>query len=138
MFDEIKEYLSRYYYLSLKVESLEEELKYLEILATGTQGCSFDEPRVQKTPSLKAPFLKYIDKIDKKRNQINEKIEELLRVKDEIQCAISTVDDPIMELVLTYRYINCLDWNEVAKKMNYAESYIFKLHRKALERVKYR
>ena len=66
----------------------------------------------------------------------DEKIEELLTLKDEIQEAIATVDDAVMELVLTYRYVNCWDWNEVADKLGYAESYVFKLHRTALSLVK--
>ena len=134
MNDEVKQYLSRYYYLSLKVDSLKEEYRCLELLADGTNGCSF-EPKVQKQPSGKAPFIRYLDKLDKKRKQIDEKIEELLTIKEEIEEAIATVDDPVMELVLTYRYINFFDWHEVAKKLSYALSYIYELHRKALNKV---
>ena len=108
--DEIKQYLSQYYYLSQKVDSLKEEYHCLEILADGTQGISY-EPKVQKQPSGKAPFIRYLDKLEKKRKQIDEKIEELLNLKEEIEEAIATVNDPVMELVLTYRYINCYDWN---------------------------
>ena len=134
--DKIKQYLSQYYYLSKKIDSLKEEYHCLELLADGTQGCSYDEPRVQKTPSLKAPFVRYLDKLEKKRKQIDEKIEELLTLKEEIEEAIATVDDPVMELVLTYRYINCLDWNDVAEKLGYVTSYVFQLHRKALSLIK--
>ena len=133
--EEIKQYLSSYYYLSKKVDSLREELRYLEILADGTNSQPFDEPRVQKTPSQKAPFLRYLDKIDAKEKQIDEKLTELLELKDEIQKVISSVDDPVMELVLTYRYINFYDWNDLAKKLHYAESYVFKIHRKALSAI---
>ena len=136
MNEDVKQFLSRYYYLSLKIDSLKEEYRCLELLADGTQGIKYDEPRVQKSPSLKAPFIRYLDKLDKKKKQIDEKIEELLILKEEIQEAIATVEDPVMELVLTYRYINLYDWNDVADKLGYAESYIFKLHRKALNLVK--
>ncbi len=134
--EETKQYLSSYYYLYMKVDSLKEELRCLEALADGTQGISYDEPRVQRTPSLKAPFIRYIDKIQKKEDEIAEKVEELLKLKEEIQMAIATVDDAVMELVLTYRYINFFDWNEVANKLGYVESYVYKLHRKALSLVK--
>ena len=136
MYEDVKEFLSRYYYLSLKVDSLKEELRCLELLADGTQGINYDEPRVQKSPSLKAPFVRYLDKLEKKRKQIDEKIEELLNLKEEIEEAIATVNDPVMELVLTYRYINCYDWNDVAEKLGYALSHVYNLHRKALSLVK--
>ena len=54
----------------------------------------------------------------------------------EIEEAIATVNDPVMELVLTYRYINCYDWNDVAEKLGYALSHVYNLHRKALSLVK--
>ena len=133
--DEVKRYLSQYYYLSQKVDSLKEEYHCLELLADGTQGISY-EPKVQKQPSGKAPFIRYLDKLEKKRKQIDEKIEELLNLKEEIEEAIATVNDPVMELVLTYRYINCYDWNDVAEKLGYALSHVYNLHRKALSLVK--
>ena len=135
MYEDVKEFLSRYYYLSLKVDSLKEELRCLELLADGTQGINYDEPRVQKSPSLKAPFVRNLNKLEKKIKQIDELFEEVLTLKDEIQEAIATVDDAVMELVLTYRYVNCWDWNEVADKLGYAESYVYELHRKALQKV---
>ena len=135
-YDKNKEYLSRYYYLSMKVDSLKEELMHLEILAYGTQGVQYGEPRVQKTPSLKAPFIKYIDRIDAKEKEINKKLDELLKLRSEIEEAIAAVNDPTIELVLTYRYLNFFTWKDVASKLGYAESYIFRLHRIGLNSIK--
>ena len=56
-YDETKAYLSQYYYAYQKVDSLKEELRCLEELANGTQGINYDEPVVQKSRSLKAPFI---------------------------------------------------------------------------------
>ena len=135
-FEETKAYLSRYYYLYQKVDSLKEELKHLEILADGTQGCNYEEPRVQKTPSLKAPFIKYIDRIAKKEKEIDEKVEELFKLRGEIEKAILTVNDSTLELVLTYRYINFFGWREVADKLGYALSHVYYLHRQGIMAIK--
>ena len=135
-FEETKTYLSRYYYLYQKVDSLKEELKHLEILANGTQGCSFDEPRVQKTPSLKAPFIKYIDRINTKEKEIETKVEELFKLRGEIEAAIASVNDSTLELVLTYRYINFFDWRDVASKLGYALSHVYRLHRQGIAAIK--
>ena len=135
-YEEVKQYLSQYYYAYQKVDSLKEELRCLEEIANGTQGINYDEPVVQKTRSLKAPFIRYIDRIQKKEEELSKKVEELLTLKDEIQEAISTVNDPVMELVLTYRYINFWEWYDIATKLHYAESYVYKLHRRAISSVK--
>ena len=126
--EEVKQYLSQYYYLYQKVDSLNDDLRCLEELADGTQGVNYDEPVVSKTRSLKAPFLRYIDRIQKKEEEIAKKVEELM--------TISMVDNPVVELVLTYRYINFYGWSEIAKKLHYAESYIYELHRKGLWSIK--
>ena len=135
-FEETKAYLSRYYYLYQKVDSLKEELKHLEILADGTQGCNYEEPRVKKSPSLKAPFIKYIDRIAKKEKEIDEKVEELFKLRGEIEKAILTVNDSTLELVLTYRYINFFGWREVADKLGYALSHVYYLHRQGIMAIK--
>ena len=135
-FEETKAYLSRYYYLYQKVDSLKEELKHLEILADGTQGCNYEEPRAQKSPSLKAPFIKYIDRIAKKEKEIDEKVEELFKLRGEIEKAILTVNDSTLELVLTYRYINFFGWREVADKLGYALSHVYYLHRQGIAAIK--
>ena len=134
-YDETKAYLSQYYYAYQKVDSLKEELRCLEELANGTQGINYDEPVVQKSRSLKAPFIRYIDRIQRKEEELSKKVEELLNLKDEIHEAIVTVNDPVMELVLTYRYINFWEWCDIASKLHYAESYVYKLHRKAISLV---
>jgi DNA-directed RNA polymerase specialized sigma subunit len=36
------------------------------------------------------------------------------------------------KLVLTFRYINGWDWNEICRRLCYGESQIFRLHREAL------
>ena len=134
--EKVKQYLSQYYYLYQKVDSLNDDLRCLEELADGTQGVNYDEPVVSKTRSLKAPFLRYIDRIQKKEEEIAKKVEELMAIKTEIEETISMVDNPVVELVLTYRYINFYGWSEIAKKLHYAESYIYELHRKGLWSIK--
>ena len=131
-----KEFLQQYYYAKIKLDSLQTELAYLEELANGTQGCSFDTPRVDKTPTLQAPFIKYIDRIDKKKKQIDEQISKLLDIEEQISKVIEAINDPIAEVVLRERYINCLSWSAIAKKLNYVESYVYKLHRQGLAKIK--
>jgi hypothetical protein len=132
---EAKEYLQQYYFAKLKLDSLKTELFYLETLADGTQGCSFDKPRVDKTPTLEAPFIKYLDRIEKKRKQIDGQITKLLELEEEITEAIATVDDPMIEVVLRERYINCLSWGDIGKKLHYAEAHLYRLHREGLKKI---
>ena len=85
---------------------------------------------------MKAPFIKYIDRITKKEKEIEEKVEELFKLRGEIENAIASIEDSTLELVLTYRYLNFFDWRDVASKLGYALSHVYRLHRQGIMAIK--
>lgn len=131
-----KEYLSQARLLTNKVASLQKELIYLNELASGCSSPRFDEIVVDKTRKKEAPFIKYIDKIFNMEKKIEEQINVLIALKEEINGAISEIDDPILEILLRERYINCLTWEDIAADLSYSLVYVYKLHQKALTLVK--
>ena len=55
---------------------------------------------------------------------------------DEIRERIETVQDPLLQDLLVYRYLQYLPWNEVAACLGYSERQTHRLHQKALEKMK--
>ena len=53
-------------------------------------------------------------------------------LKGEIYRAIRTVEDPTRRLLLEYRYIHGLTWEQVAERMGYDLRWVHRLHGKAL------
>ena len=51
---------------------------------------------------------------------------------EDVPKAINSLEDVRERSALFYRYINGLNWWEVAGKMNYAESYVHRIHARAL------
>jgi len=68
--------------------------------------------------------------------EINEDIDRLVDVKAEIMETISQVDDPICQLLLEMRYISGKAWEEVARELNYNDRSVFKIHGRALKKIK--
>ena len=76
-----------------------------------------------------AKYVEYTEEID-------DLIDELLRIKQEINKAIGTVEDYRFQTLLTEYYINCKTWEQVAVDMNYSYMQVCRLHGKALQKIK--
>ena len=68
--------------------------------------------------------------------EIEEKVEELFKLRGEIENAIASIEDSTLELVLTYRYLTFFDWRDVASKLGYALSHVYRLHRQGIMVIK--
>ena len=74
-------------------------------------------------------------KIATLEQEINAEIDELIRVRTEIEHTISAVADEQLRLILIARYINCKTFEYIACEMHYSYKQICRLHGKALLRV---
>ena len=95
---------------------------------------AYDKERVQTSQnnSTEAKFTRFADY----SKAIDERIDELYKIKQEILKAISGVDNSTYRTLLIERYINFKTWEEIAVYMNYSYMHITRLHGKALQRVK--
>lgn len=59
-------------------------------------------------------------------------IEEYRSLCDEIATACKEINPTLREVIIQ-RYVDGLGWEEIAVRLNYSESYIYELHRKALQ-----
>jgi len=62
-------------------------------------------------------------------------MERLVKIKREIVDAITSINDPELQAILELRYLSYHSWEQIAKDLGYGIDNVFKLHRKALERI---
>ena len=74
------------------------------------------------------------DLIEKEDELFKEGLEQVKTYKD-IEWRIEQLEDEDERDVLFYRYIKGLEWWEVAKAMDYSESWIYELHGNALKKL---
>lgn len=131
-----KQYLSRYLDINREINALVEDCARLRSLAEKV-GCGqlSDMPKGGNSdPS--APFTRAVEQIVAKEAEINQRIDEMMAVRDEIEDAITKVPDSTYRVLLRYRYICGWTWEKIAVEMDYSYMHICRLHGKALASVK--
>lgn len=125
-----KEYLSRIrrqYYI---VKQAEKELTDIKADILSLKASSMSE----KVSGTKEADLadKYI-KLEKYFDAVIAEWDKLIDMRIESKAMIRMLPDETQQAVLYARYINCMEWEQVAADMHYSWKGIFKLHGRALQ-----
>lgn len=111
-----KEYLHQAYRLDHKINSDIEELQRLREMSHAISAPQFGE-RVQTSRSTDAPFVKSLMKIMELENKINSEIDLFVDLKTEIRSVIEKVENNDEQMVLRYRYIHNMTWEEIGDQL---------------------
>ncbi|MBC3901401.1 DUF1492 domain-containing protein [Acetobacterium malicum] len=131
--DKVKDEILRGYEYQLEIaDSLERELERRMGKATKTTSIISDMPRGGE--SLDAGD--HIADWEPLQKQIRAEIEECVRERLRIKAFLDTVRMPKLRTVLQLTYIECLDVDEIAIRMDYCSRQIQRLQDQALELVK--
>ena len=131
-----KDYLKQAYRLNELIQCNKQELDDLHFLSDSLPGIDYSKDRVQSSPSNGATFAKIVDKIIDLENAINTEIERMLSLKLEIRTVINAVPNNEERLLLKYKYLNFLSWEDVCEKMNVSMRTAHRIHASALANVK--
>ena len=130
--EEKKEYLSGYLKLKQRIECLAEEYHFWEETARSIPISRIEATGIHGSRTNKQPLMKHLeicDEIEKLQIQAEKAMKEIIGCIDEL--------DNINERnVLTFRYINGIQFFKIAEKMDYSLQHIFKLHSDALENIR--
>ena len=131
-----KEFLKRYKPIMGRIEAKMEQIERMENslfpgaqILSGMPGGGQAGDGMDKTISV-------MDHLKKLRGQILSEVQELESVRADILAAINAIDDETMRQLLEERYINFHSWRMIARKMNYSEDNIYKLHAAALKKLR--
>lgn len=130
---EKKAYLGRYRDNEREIRRTEEEILRWESLSRETTttmgaagGGSNGEDKLQAA----------VEKIVRWQNRLTLQLGERVRLREEIEAAIGTVEDERLRLLLRYRYIDGWTWERIAVELNYAYRNVTRLHGRALDEIK--
>ena len=129
---EKKAYLGRYRDNEREIRRTEEEILRWESLSRKTTttmgaagGGSNGEDKLQAA----------VEKIVRWQNRLTLQLGERVRLREEIEAAIGTVEDERLRLLLRYRYIDGMTWTHIERQMGYERTQIWRLHGRALESI---
>lgn len=129
-----KEYLSQAYRLDQRINSDITELNRLRQMSQSISSPGFEE-RNKANRNTNAPFVKQVEKIMALEKTINEEIDQLVTLKTQIRLTIDSVQDTDERMVLRYRYVDCMTWEEIGMTMYADPRTVRRWHGNALTHV---
>ena len=130
----VKDYLHQAYRLDHKINSDIEELHSLREMA-----CSISSPqlgdKVQTSMKQDAPFVRSVEKIMTLEDRINGEIDTLIGLKEQMRDVIAAVENTDEQMVLRYRYIHNMTWEDIGDELHADKSTVRRWHGTALTHV---
>lgn len=126
----VKDYLGQAHCIDRRINSKLEQISSLRELATKATSTLSDMPHSpnKNIHSMENIIVKMIDL----EEEINCDIDTLVDLKREIVSIIKHIDNPEYQTLLELRYLCLKTWEQVAVEMGYDQSYLHKLHKRAL------
>lgn len=124
-----KEYLEQYMALNAEIEQLEHELGKLASQPVRLEtDCVLGSPDEEPYQNIPIPIRGYIqnEKVQEAQlrviNCYNQQLERLYQDREQAENIISKVDNARARTIIRYRYIEGMEWNDIAAKMGHIES----------------
>lgn len=130
-----KDFLKKGYKLNELIEANKEELERLKALASSISSPVLSDMPKSPSRNTDAPYVKYVHQIIELEKLIEEEIEKYLSIKKTIRKAISEVEDSDEKLLLQYRYIIFLTWDEICERLNVSLRTVHRIHASALQHI---
>ena len=127
-----REFLNRPFILNNKINDKKIKLGYYRELSCSVSSPGFEEHYSSKR-KRKAPFERYLEKIDALEEELAEDYKKLEELRCELDSAIDLVEDPMEQMILRYRYIELKSMPEISVQMYYSLRWTKRLHRRALD-----
>lgn len=109
--------------LSLQIEDLESKLL--------PSGIRYDKDSVQTSPE--DPMLKTLTVVADLKNMYSKKLNLYTAAQMDTVRLINTLEKPEERLVLKHKYIEGMEYSEIAHKMGYSEEWVYKTRRSAID-----
>lgn len=124
--------LSKYVMLCVEIETLEAERESLRMGCVG----AVDTARVQRGKGRADPTADVQQQVERIAEKIDRQLGRCLTLRDEIEVAIDSLDDPTERLLMRKRYIEGKRWEQVAVEMNYSINHIWRWHGNILQKMR--
>lgn len=130
-----KEYLMQAYRLDNRIKLDTEEYRTIREMAQGLSAVRYDSNTTQSNTPSDASFVKALNQLWELEQKLNEELCMLSALRVQIRDVIDTVKNPNERLVLSYRYMQEMKWEQIAQEMSADAKTIRRWHGDALSHV---
>lgn len=128
-----KEYLRRYGDAVRAEEQLKEEIRQLRL---DTMMPAVVNDGMPHGFSSGSDLSGYVAKVDAMMEDLRQQMEARVNVRREIIEKIEEMENETEKLILRYRYIHLLKWEEIAVQMDYSWKQVHRIHGNAINHFK--
>lgn len=128
--EEKKDYLRQFQRLNREIEQKQFSLQKLIDSRDRITTILTDMPRGGESDRMCI-----CDDIIDMQEDLKEKLTEAMRIRTDIQNKIDVVEDIDERIILNYRYIDNLKFEDIAERMSFSTRSVFYLHDKALKNI---
>ena len=129
-----KEYLRQAYRLDHRINSDIAEMERLQEMLGTVSSPSLEEHYNPNRPT-EAPFIRRLEKVWELQDKINREIDRLIDLKAQMRDVIATVSDADEQMVLRYRYIHNMTWEQIGDELHADRTTVFRWHNVALQHI---
>lgn len=126
-----KRYRSRAKFLKGQIKRTEERIETLRVQMQSVRAIRYDKDRVQASAS--DPMIEYIEKLEDLQIREAELRIEYNYAYNQIRDRINALEDPLHASVLSCRYLDEMQFCQIADKLGYSIRYMENVHGRALQ-----
>ena len=131
-----KQFLCRYHNLKERVEKKEQLIAEYDRLAGSPPPIVYDRVGSNPNQNTHAYFEKWIYLKIEEEEKLKGLKAELEKVKEETLNAINELENDDYKMLLIYRYMDWLTWEDIQSKMYYSAATIYRWHKEAIGKLK--
>lgn len=125
-----KEELKSYKYINTELQYIKKQIKFLSEDIRSTKGVCYDDTPCSSSSVVAVQ--RYIEKLEELSELYEKKKTELVAFQIRIEQSIASLP-PDLRVLMQYRYIDGMKWEDVNNMMYISETKSKNMHRKALK-----
>ena len=128
----IAEYLKQGRLLDQRINYHLRKLEELRASACTISSPRLSGDRVQTSPGRDAAFVRALERMEEMEERVTGEIDMLVDLKAQIEDMIHRLLNPEYQLMITYRYLEDMTWEEIGDLLHVDRITLYRWHKKAL------
>ena len=115
------------------IESKLEEIKRLRELATSISIPDLSKERTSGGNQVQCRFAEIVDKLVDLESEILQEVDDYIEQEKEMRNTINQLPKPEWQLIMQYRYVEGLSFEEIAERLNYSVRQVYNIRKDIFE-----
>ncbi len=130
--EKVKKHLKHLYFLNEELKVFQAKIEELTRASTTINSPSFDRVGSKTVYRTEAKYIRLIEKLSELKEAYARKLDEYITFYGDVRELIVSLENADMRLIMKYRYIHFMKWEEISDKLKLSNKHVYRLHNQAL------